>query len=165
MANEDPGPPSQSSQSFQPASQGHAFLTMSSFQSMVGNFTQEALYSQLALLGIPYSNLVRSSLSDESVSSSFQLGSYPLLVSTWPGMSSTGMCSLWYSFRTPAPAFIQPNLATANSFDSRPGGGTFAIRFWQRVLNVHLLCFPALHKALICLSSPVSIPCGPAFLV
>ena len=51
-----------------------AFLTMSSFQSMVGNFTQEALYSQLALLGIPSSNLVRSSLSDESVSSSFSVG-------------------------------------------------------------------------------------------
>ena len=88
----------------------------------MGNFTQEALYSQLAQLGIPSSNLVRSSLSNESVSSSFQLGSYPQVVSTWPGMSSTGMCSLLYSSRTPAPAFLQPNLATANSFDSRPGG-------------------------------------------
>ena len=121
LANKDPGPSSQSSQSFQPASQGHAFLTMCSFQSMVGNFTQEALYSQLALLGIPSSNLVCSSLSDESVSSSFQFGSYPLVVLTWPGMSSTGMRSLLYSSRTPAPAFIQSNLATANSFDSRPG--------------------------------------------
>ena len=106
MANEDPGPSSQSSQSFQPASQGHAFLTMSSFQSMVGNCTQEALYSQLALLGIPSSNLVRSSLSDESVSSSFQLGSYPQVVSIWPGMSSTGMCSLLYSSRTPSSSRI-----------------------------------------------------------
>ena len=142
MANEDPGPSSQSSQSFQPASQGHAFLTMSSSQSMVGNFTQEALYSQLALLGIPSSNLVRSSLSDESVSSSFQLGSYPLVVSTWPGMSSTGMCSLLYSSRTPAPAFIQPNLAQQIHLipGGGGGGGTFAIRFWQRVLYVHLLC-------------------------
>ena len=77
MASEDPGPSSQSSQSSQPTPQEHAFLTMSSFQSMVGNFTQEALYSQLAQLGIPSSNLVRSSLSNESVSSSFQLGSYP----------------------------------------------------------------------------------------
>ena len=102
---------------------------MSSFQSMVGNFTQEVLYSQLAQLGVPSSNMVRSSLSDESVSSSFQLGSYPQVVSTWPGMSSTGMCSLLYSSRTPAPAFIQPNLATANSFDSRPGGALLAIRF------------------------------------
>ena len=97
---------------------------MSSFQYMAGNFTQEVLYSQLAQLGVPSSNAVRSSLSDESVSSSFQLDSYPQVVSTWPSMSSTGMCSLLYSFRTPAPAFIQPNLATANSFDSRPGGGT-----------------------------------------
>ena len=105
---------------------------MSSFQSMVGNFTQEVLYSQLAQLGVPSSNMVRSSLSDESVSSSFQLGSYPQVVSTWPGMSSTGMCSLLYSSRTPAPAFIQPNLATANSFDSRPGGGgTFGNPIWQ----------------------------------
>ena len=112
MANKDPGPSSQSSHSFQPASQGHAFLTMSSFQSMVGKFTQEVLYSQLALLGVPSSNMVRSSLSDESVASSFQLGSYPQVFSTWPGMSSTGMCSLLYSSRTPAPAFIQPNLAT-----------------------------------------------------
>ena len=48
MASEVPGPSSQSSQSSQPAPQEHAFLTMSSFQSMVGNFTQEALYSQLA---------------------------------------------------------------------------------------------------------------------
>ena len=112
MANKDPGPSSQSSHSFQPASQGHAFLTMSSFQSMVGNFTQEVLYLQLALLGVPSSNMVRSSLSDESVASSFQLGSYPQVVSIWPGMSSTGMCSLLYSSRTPAPAFIQPNLAT-----------------------------------------------------
>ena len=112
MANKDPGPSSQSSHFFRPASQGHAFLTMSSFQSMVGNFTQEVLYSQLALLGVPSSNMVRSSLSDESVSSSFQLGSYPQVVSTWPGMSSTGMCSLLYSSRTPAPAFIQPNLST-----------------------------------------------------
>ena len=71
----------------------------------------------------------RSSLSDEGVSSSFQLGSYPQVVSTWPGMSSTGMCSLLYSSRTPAPAFIQLNLATANSFDSRPGGALLAIRF------------------------------------
>ena len=83
------------------------------------------------MLGIPSSNLVHSSLSDESVSSSFQLGSYPQVVSTWPGMSSTGMCSLLYSSRTPAPAFMQPNLATANSFDSRPGGALLAIRFWQ----------------------------------
>ena len=131
MANKDPGPSSQSSHAFQPASQGHAFLTMSSFQSMVGNFTQEVLYSQLALLGVPSSNMVRSSLSDESVSSSFQLGSYPQVVSTWPGMSSTGMCSWLYSSRTPVPAFIQPNLATANSFDSRPGGGTFGNPVWQ----------------------------------
>ena len=122
MANEDPGPSSQSSHSFQLASQGHAFLTMSSFQSTVGNFTQEVLYLQLAQLGVPSSNMVRSSLSDESVSSSFQLGSYPQVVSTWPGMSS---CA-------PAPVFIQPNLATANSFDSRPGGGgTFGNPAWQ----------------------------------
>ena len=133
MASEDPGrgPSSQSSQSSQPASQGHAFLTMSSFQSMVGSFTQEALYSQLAQLGIPSGNLVRSSLSNESVSSSFQLGSYPQVVSTWPGMSSAGMCNLLYSSRTPAPAFLQPNLATANSFDSRPGGGTFGNPVWE----------------------------------
>ena len=116
----DPGPSSQSSHSFRPVSQGHAFLTMTSLQSMVGNFTQEALYSQLAQLGIPSSNLVHSSLSNESVSSSFQLGSYPQVVSTWPGMSSAGMCNLLYNSRTPAPAFLQPNLATANSFDSRP---------------------------------------------
>ena len=112
MANKDPGPFSQSSHFFQPASQGHAFLTMSSFQSMVGNFIQEVLYSQLALLGVPSSNMVRSSLSDESGSSSFQSGSYPQVVSTRPGMSSTGMCSLLYSSRTPVTAFIQPNLAT-----------------------------------------------------
>ena len=130
MPNEDPGPSSQSSQSSQPALQGHAFLTMSSFQSMVGNFTQEALYSQLAQLGIPSSNLVCSSLSNEGVSSSFQLGSYPQVVSTWPGMSSASMCSLLYSSRTPAPAFLQPNLATSNSIDSRPGG-TLAIRYWR----------------------------------
>ena len=47
---------------------------MSSFQSMVGNFTQEALYSQLAQLDIPSSNLVRSSLSDESVSKFVSVG-------------------------------------------------------------------------------------------
>ena len=129
MASEVPGPSSQSSQSSQPAPQEHAFLTMSSFQSMVGNFTQEALYSQLAQLGIPSSNLVRSSSSNGSVSSSSQLGSYPHVVSTWPGMSSTGMCSLLYSSRTPAPAFLQSNLATASSFDSRPGG-TFGSPAW-----------------------------------
>ena len=130
MANEDPGLSSQSSHAFQPASQGHGFLTMSSFQYLVGNFEQEVLYSQLAQLGVSSGNMVRSSLSDESVSSSFQLGSYPQVVSTWPGISSTGMCSLLYSSRTPALAFIQPNLATANSFDSRPGGGGGG-HFWQ----------------------------------
>ena len=129
MASEVPGPSSQSSQSSQPAPQEHAFLTMSSFQSMVGKFTQEALYSQLAQLGIPSSNLVHSSSSNGSVSSSSQLGSYPHVVSTRPGMSSTGMCSLLYSSRTPAPAFFQSNLATASSFDSRPGG-TFGSPAW-----------------------------------
>ena len=84
--------------------------------------------------------MVRSSLSDESVSSSFQLGSYPQVVSTWPGMSSTGMCSLLYSSRTPAPAFIQPNLAIANSFDSRPGVG----HFWQSGLAVSFQRSPSL---------------------
>ena len=60
----------------------------------------------------------------------FQLG---------PGISSTGMCNLLYSSRTPAPAFIQPNLATANSFDSRPGG-----HFWQSGLAVSFQRSPSL---------------------
>ena len=93
------------------------------------------MYSQLAQLGVPSSNMVRSSLSDESVSSSFQLGSYPQVVSTWPGMSSTCMCSLLYNSSSPAPAFIQPNLATTNSFDSRPGGGGGGGHFWQSGLQ------------------------------
>ena len=133
MANEDPGPSSQSSHSFQNVD---VFI-----QSMVGNFTQEVLHSQLAQLGVPSSNMVRSSLSDESVSSSFQLGSSPQVVSTWPGMSSTGMYSLLYSSRTPAPAFIQPNLATANSFDFRPGGGG---QFWLSGLAVSYQRSPSL---------------------
>ena len=84
---------------------------MSSFQSMVGNFTQEALYSQLAQLGIPSSNLVCSSLSNEGVSSSFQLGSYPQVVSTWPGMSSASMCSFVVQSRTPAPRISSTKLS------------------------------------------------------
>ena len=111
----------QSMQPSQPVSQEHAFLTMSSFQSMVGNFTQEALYSQLPQLGIPSGNLVRTSLSSESASSSFQLGSYPKVVSTWPSLSFTGMSSLLHSSRTPAPAFLQSNLATASSINPRLG--------------------------------------------
>ena len=110
---------------------------------MVGNFTKEALYSQLAQLGIPSSNLVHSSLSNESVSSSFQLGSYPQVVSTWPGMSSTGMCSLLYSSRTPVPAFLQPNLATANSIDSQLGG-----TFGNPVLAVSSQCSPIMLSSI-----------------
>ena len=115
MANEDPGPSSQSSQSFQPASQGHAFLTISSSQSMVGNFTQEALYSQLALLGIPSRNLVRSSLSDESVFNFVSVGF----------LSTSGFNLAWYEFYRYVQFVVQFSYSSSRIYSTKLSNSKF----------------------------------------